>query len=60
MSDAPDTSTTVEEAPAEQDALEAWTAALAESVGALGYVVEFDTPRISVDAERCVETILAA
>ncbi len=60
MSDAPDTPTTVEEAPAEDDALEAWTAALAESVGALGYVVEFDTPRISVDADRWVETILSA
>ncbi|MFC2153374.1 NADH-quinone oxidoreductase subunit C [Actinomycetota bacterium] len=60
MSDAPDTPTTVEEAPAEEDALEAWTAALAESVGALDYVVEFDTPRISVDADRWVETILSA
>lgn len=60
MSDAPDAPTTVEEAPADGDALEAWTASLAESVGALGFVVEFDTARIAVDADRWVETILSA
>jgi len=60
MSDAPDAPTTVEEAPADADALEAWTASLAESVGALGFVVEFDTARIAVDADRWVETILSA
>ena len=60
MSDAPDAPTTVEEAPADGHALEAWTASLAESVGALGFVVEFDTARIAVDADRWVETILSA
>lgn len=55
MSDAPETTTDVQ-----PDALEAWTSELAERLGATSYVVEFGTPRISVDRDRWVETILAA
>ena len=68
MSDAPDTTPadpgvdddTVAEA-AEPTALEAWTAGLADRLpGTAGWVVEFDTPRIHIEADRWVETILAA
>lgn len=68
MSDAPDAAVTedaagdatAEEDPAEHSDLEAWTANLAGELGASGWIVEFDTPRIHVDADRWVETILAA
>jgi NADH-quinone oxidoreductase subunit C len=63
MSDAPDTATaedSVDESTDEATPLESWTADLADRVGASGYIVEFDTPRILVDADRWVETILAA
>ena len=63
MSDAPDTATaedSVDETAEEMSALESWTADLADRLGASGHVVEFETPRILVDADRWVETILAA
>ena len=55
MSDAPDT--TAEAVP---DALEEWTSDLADRVGAEGFVVEFGTPRISVDRSKWVDTIVTA
>lgn len=64
MSDAPEA--TVDEAvddasgAPEPSALEAWTADLAERVGAVSWVVEFDTPRVTVDRDRWVEAILTA
>lgn len=63
MSDAPDTATVdgdVAEEAAEPTVLEAWTAGLAERIGASGWIVEFDTPRILVDADRWVDVLLAA
>ena len=50
----------VDEEADEPSELEEWTAALAERLGAQGYVVEFDTPRILVDRDTWVDTILAA
>jgi NADH-quinone oxidoreductase subunit C len=58
MSDAPDT--VAEEAAPEADDLERWASDLAAGLDANGYTVEFDTVRIHVDADRWVETIVAA
>jgi NADH-quinone oxidoreductase subunit C len=58
MSDAPDTAT--EAAAPEADALGQWASDLADRLDAVGHVVEFGTVRIHVDADRWVETILAA
>lgn len=48
------------EGSSEPSELEQWTADLAERVGAQGFIVEFDTPRILVDRDKWVDTILAA
>lgn len=40
--------------------LEMWTSEFADRLGADGYVVEFDTPRILVDREKWVDTVLTA
>lgn len=53
MSDSPDTETVA-------DPLEDYAADLANRLGASRHVVEFGTVRIYVDADRWVETILAA
>lgn len=66
MSDAPDATASESDADAPDETatglgeLEQWTSDLADRVGAAGYIVEFDTPRVLVDASRWVETILAA
>lgn len=55
--------TTDDEAEDESDEpseLEAWTAEFAERLGADGFIVEFDTPRILVDRDKWVDTIVAA
>jgi NADH-quinone oxidoreductase subunit C len=54
MSDAP------ESAAVADDPLEDFAAGLADRLDASGHVVEFDTVRILVDADRWVETIVAA
>lgn len=72
MSDAPDAAATedavedtADEATPDEEVielseLEAWTSQLAQELDAIGWVVDFDTPRIHVEADRWVETILAA
>ncbi len=59
MSDAPETTTEVEEA-AEPSALDEYAAALAEKVGATGYTTDFDTVRILVDRDNWVDAIVTA
>ena len=57
MSDQPESK---ESDPSEPSELEVYASDLAESLGADGYTVEFDTVRIDVSRDKWVETINAA
>jgi NADH-quinone oxidoreductase subunit C len=57
MSDQPESK---EADPSEPSELETYASDLAESLGADGYTVEFDTVRIDVSRDKWVETINAA